>query len=159
MKFILDRMLGRLARWLRLLGYDTLEIRGQENEDEKLMEIAGIEGRILLSRDRVLIWKSFKKGIPAYPVQSSEITEQLKELQKEFNIKIEPEMEICSLCNSTIRRAGPDDMELVKEKDYVYPEMLERGIEFWVCDRCGQVYWQGKHWENIRERVEMLKEL
>ncbi len=158
MKFVADRMLGRLARWLRLLGYDTLEIRGQENEDEVLMEIAGTEGRILISRDGVLIRRAVKRGITAYPVQSSEIMEQLKEMRKEFNIRFEPEMERCSLCNSVIRRAGPDDMELVKGKDYVYPEMIERGIEFWLCDRCGQVYWQGKHWENIKERVEKLKE-
>jgi uncharacterized protein with PIN domain len=44
-------------------------------------------------------------------------------------------------------------MELVRSKDYVYPARLESGTEFWICDKCGQVYWQGKHWENIMETV------
>ena len=157
MKFVADRMLGRLARWLRLFGYDTLVISKQENEDELLLELAEKEGRILVSRDRMLIRKALKKGIKAYLVQSSEIIEQLREMRKVFDIKIEPEMDRCTLCNSSIRKAKPEEMELIKEKDYVYPATLKNVSEFWLCDNCGQVYWLGKHWENIRERVEMLK--
>ncbi len=157
MKFITDRMLGRLARWLRLFGYDTLEIKKQENEDEILLELAEKEGRILISRDRVLIRKAIKKGIKAYLIQSGEIMEQLREVQKEFGIRFEPELDRCTLCNSTIRKVEPDEIELVKEKEYVYPDMLQSGIEFWICDACGQVYWQGKHWENINETVKKLR--
>jgi uncharacterized protein with PIN domain len=157
MKFIADRMLGRLARWLRLFGYDTLVIRKQENEDELLLEIAEKEERILVSRDRMLVRKAMKKGIRAYPIQSSEIMEQLQEMRKEFDISFEPEMSRCTLCNSVIRKAEPDELELIRMKDYVYPATLESGIEFWLCETCGQVYWQGKHWENIRDRVERLK--
>lgn len=157
MKFIADRMLGRLARWLRLFGYDTFVIKKQENEDDMLLALAEKEGRNLISRDRILIGKARKKGIRAYNVQSSEIMEQLRELRKEFNISIEPEMDRCTVCNSIIRKVKPEEMELVKSKDYVFPEMLKSGIEFWLCDACGQVYWQGKHWENIKERVERLK--
>ncbi len=74
-------------------------------------------------------------------------------MQKEFNIKFEPVMDRCSLCNSPIRKVEPSGMELVRSKDYVYPARLESGTEFWICDNCGQVYWQGKHWENIMETV------
>jgi len=158
MKFIADRMLGKLTRWLRLFGYDTPVIRQQENEDELLLELAEKEGRILVSRDRVLVRKAIKKGIRAYSVQSSEIIEQLREIKKEFDIKIEPEMDRCTLCNSIIRKVKPSEMELIREKDYVYPATLESVTEFWICDKCGQVYWLGKHWENIWERVERLKE-
>lgn len=157
MKFIADRMLGRLARWLRLFGYDTLVIRKQENENELLLELAEKEERILVSRDRMLVRKAVKKGIRAYPIESSEIMEQLQEMRKEFDIKFEPEMDRCTLCNSAIRKIESNEMEIIKTKDYVYPERLGSGIEFWVCDNCGQVYWQGKHWENIRGRAERLK--
>lgn len=152
-------MLGRLTRWLRLFGYDTLEIAKQENEDDILLEVAGKEGRILLSRDRMLIRKAVKKGITAYSVRSSEIMEQLREMQKEFNIEFEPEMDRCGLCNSTIRRVKSAEMELIKEKKYVYPGRMESGSEFWICDKCGQVYWQGKHWENIKGMVNKLNSL
>ncbi len=157
MKFITDRMLGRLSRWLRLFGYDTLEIKMQENEDEMLLVVAETEGRILVSRDRMLIRKAMKKGITAYLVRSSDIIEQLKEMQKEFNIEFEPEMNRCSLCNSVIRKVRASESKLVRDRDYVYPSRLDSGTEFWICDACGQVYWQGKHWENIIETVRKLK--
>ncbi len=153
MKFIADRMLERLARWLRLFGYDTSGIRKQENEDDTLLELAEKEGRILVSRDEALIRRAEKKGIRAYLVSSPDIIEQLREMQKEFDIKFEPVMDRCSLCNSSIRKVEPFEMELVRNKDYVYPARLESGTEFWICDKCGQVYWQGKHWENIMETV------
>src|SRR5574341_78139 len=158
MRFIADRMLGRLSRWLRLFGYDTLEIRRQENEDDLLLELAEKEGRVLLSRDRMLIRKAIKRGIAAYLIKSSDIVEQLTEMRKEFNIKSEPEMDRCSLCNSPIRKVEPGEMDTVRSKDYVYPERLKSTTEFWVCDKCGQVYWQGKHWENIMETVKRLKD-
>ncbi len=157
MKFVADRMLGRLARWLRLFGYDTLEIKKQENEDDTLLALAEKEGRILVSRDRVLVRKAMKKRIRAYPVQSSEIMEQLKEIQVEFGILSEPQLDRCTLCNSIIRKVKPEEMELVRSKDYVYQDRLREGTEFWLCDNCGQVYWIGKHWENIMERAERLK--
>ncbi len=153
MKFIADRMLERLARWLRLFGYDTSGIKKQENEDDTLLELAQSEERILISRDEALIRRAVKKGIRAYLVSSPDIIEQLREMQKEFNIKFEPVMDRCSLCNSPIRKAEPLEMELVRNKDYVYPTRLESGTEFWLCDKCGQVYWQGKHWENIMGTV------
>ncbi len=124
MKFVADRMLGRLARWLRLFGYDTLEIRRQENEDDVLLEVAENENRILVSRDRMLVRKAIKKGIKAFPVQSSEIMEQIQEIRKELDIKIEPEMDRCTICNSIIRKAKPGDMELIRAKEYVYPATL-----------------------------------
>ncbi len=150
-------MLGRLARWLRLFGYDTVVISQQENEDWLLLEVAEKEGRVLISRDRVLVRKAIKKGIKANLVQSSEIMEQLLEMQKEFDIEIEPRMDRCTLCNSAIRKAKPDDIEFVRAKDYVYPATIEKVTDFWLCDNCGQVYWLGKHWENIRQSVNKLK--
>lgn len=158
MKFVADRMLGRLARWLRLFGYDTLGIKKQENEDDLLLKLAEREGRILISRDRALIREAAKKKLTAYLVRSPDVLEQLKELQEEFGIEFEPEMDRCTLCNSSIRLMGPDELGILNKKDYVYPERLENRTEFWICGTCGQVYWQGKHWENIQEMVKRLKE-
>jgi len=157
MKFIADRMLGRLSRWLRLFGFDTLEIKKQENEDDLLLELAEKEDRILISRDELLIRKAIKKGLCAYDVQSPGIMEQLREIQSQFKLSFEPRMDRCTLCNSIIRRIEPSGMEILKTKEYVYPERLEKETEFWICDNCGQVYWQGSHWKNIMERVNELK--
>jgi len=157
MKFIADRMLGRLSRWLRLFGYDTLEIKKQENEDDLLLELAGKEDRILISRDAPLIRKAIKKGLGAYDVQSPHIMEQLREMQLQFKLSFEPKMDRCTLCNSLIRKIDPSGMEILKTKEYVYPERLEIETEFWICDKCGQVYWQGSHWKNILEKINELR--
>jgi uncharacterized protein with PIN domain len=157
MKFIADRMLGRLSRWLRLFGYDTFEIKKQENEDDVLLELAKKEDRVLISRDALLIRKAIKNKIKAYHIRSSEIMEQLVEMHREFGLSMEPEMERCTLCNYIIRKVGSFEMDIIKNKDYVYPERLEKGTEFWICDNCGQVYWQGTHWNNIMQRINSLK--
>jgi uncharacterized protein with PIN domain len=157
MNFIADRMLGRLSRWLRLFGYDTLEISKQKNEDDVLIELAKKEDRILISRDSLLIRKAIKYKIRAYHILSSEIMEQLMEMHREFGLSLEPEQERCTLCNSIIRKVESFEMEIIKTKEYVYPERLEKGTEFWICDNCGQVYWQGTHWKNIMERINTLK--
>ncbi len=157
MKFIADRMLGRLSRWLRIFGYDTLEISKQKNEDDVLLDLAEKEDRILVSRDSLLIRKAIKKRIRAYLVRSSEIMEQLREMRLEFQLSFEPEMDRCTLCNSIIRKIEPLEMEILKTKEYVYPEKLEKGTEFWLCNNCGQVYWKGPHWKNILESVKILR--
>ena len=159
MKFIADRMLGRLSRWLRIFGYDTLEIRKQENEDDVLLDLAEKEDRILISRDALLIRKAIRKGMRAYLVRSSQIMEQLREIRSEFKLDHEPEMDRCTLCNSIIRKIEPFEMEILKTKEYVYPERLEKGTEFWLCDNCGQIYWKGTHWKNILESAKILKNI
>ena len=97
MKFIADRMLGRLSRWLRLFGYDTLEIRKQENEDDVLLKLAAKEDRILISRDSLLIRRAIKKGLKAYLIHTCEIMEQLREMHSEFKLTLRPEMDRCTL--------------------------------------------------------------
>lgn len=159
MKFIADRMLGRLARWLRLFGYDTLEIEKQDNEDDLLLELAEKENRSLVSRDMELINIAKRKGMDAYLIQSPGILEQLREMHIEFGIIFKPEMDRCTLCNSLIRRAGPEEMEEIGRKEYVYLERLKSRTEFWICDNCGQVYWKGKHWENIETTIDKLKKV
>ena len=150
-------MLGRLSRWLRIFGYDTLEIRKQENEDDVLLDLAEKEDRILISRDSLLIRRAIRKGIRAYLVRSSEIMEQLREMRLEFLLDLEPEMERCTLCNSIIRKIESFEMDILKTKEYVYLERLEKDTEFWLCDNCGQVYWKGTHWKNIKESINNLK--
>ncbi|MFZ3168732.1 MAG: DUF5615 family PIN-like protein [Candidatus Methanoperedens sp.] len=116
MKFISDRMLGRLSRWLRIFGYDTLEIRKQENEDDLLLELAEKEDRILISQDALLIRKAIRKGIRAYLVRSSAIMEQLREMRSEFQLDLEPEMDRCTLCNSIIRKKAQIETNIVNSR-------------------------------------------
>ncbi|MFQ6063621.1 MAG: Mut7-C RNAse domain-containing protein [Methanosarcinales archaeon] len=158
--FVVDGMLGKLTRWLRLLGYDTVYVIDHEIEgdgDDCLLKIAWEENRILISKDKALIREAELMGLRAFLIHSNKINEQLKEMRDHFNLNLEPDMIRCSMCNSTIRVVKPEELKLVEEKDYVYPSTLESGVDFWICDNCGKVYWEGGHWTNIMKTIEELK--
>lgn len=148
MKFIADSMLGRLARWLRISGYDV--VYGKNIGDEDILKIARSEGRILLSRDVLLYEKSIGKGVEACLVNNGDIVEQLRQLRRELGVKIKdtPESSRCPLCNSAVRK--------IEGKKEVPAAVRDCFDEFWKCAGCGKVYWYGGHWRNIRELVEKV---
>ncbi len=157
-KFIADRMLGRLTAWLRLLGYDTLSANElRKVEDDLLLAIAEKEERVIVSRDRELVRKAQRKGISAILIHSDDVFKQLKEMHSHINLNLEAKMDRCTMCNHPIRIVRPEEMEVVRSKEYVFPDLFERNTEFWICDNCKRVYWEGSHWNNIQKRVAELK--
>ncbi|MCD1295182.1 hypothetical protein CUJ83_09245 [Methanocella sp. CWC-04] len=159
-RFIVDRMLGRLISWLRIFGYDTksaLELDPSPKEDTMLIEIALGEGRILVSRDRVLVNRAKKAGVQAVLMYSDDVRDQLEALMQHYGLDIDPNMTRCTVCNSTLREAGPSDFENIKKHEEVPEHLLKNGTLFWICDRCGKVYWQGSHWRNILRTAEEVK--
>lgn len=151
MKFIADSMLGRLARWLRLSGYDVL----YENDvvDESIIERAKSEGRVLLSKDKNLCKKAKSRGIETTLIMSEDILEQLKQVARERNLTIRstPEFSRCPLCNGIVEK-----IEKSEVKNRVPKTVFESSGEFWECRDCKKIYWHGGHWKNIREVVENL---
>ncbi len=143
MKIIADMMLGRLARWLRLYGYDTLY--GIEDDNE-ILRVAMKEGRILLSRDEDLIKRAKKLGIRAILLNSNSLEMQIDELRKEgFEFaELFPANARCPKCNGLIQPISKDDV-----KDKIPSPVYEKYDEFYVCVNCGQIYWPGKQWEEI----------
>jgi len=157
-RFVVDRMLGKLTTWLRLLGYDVVSASDFDlsaEEDDLLLDMAK-EERVLLTRDRTLRSKAEKKGIPICFIRSDMAMEQLGEVYSYCDIQLEPQMSRCTICNASIRKTGVDDEYMLRKEDYV-PDRLIGVIDFWVCDNCGQVYWEGSHWDNIRKRTDELK--
>jgi hypothetical protein len=153
-----DRMLGKLTTWLRLLGYDVVSANDFElsaEEDNLLLNLAK-EGKVLLTRDRTLRSKAEKRGVPICFIHSNMVMEQLEEVHSCCDIQLEPKVSRCTICNSLIRRTRAEDEDMLKKEDYV-PDRLIDIVDFWVCDNCGQVYWKGSHWDNIRKRIEELK--
>jgi hypothetical protein len=149
-KFIADSMLGRLARWLRLSGYDVLY--ANDILDESILEQAK-SGRILLSKDKNLCKKAESRGIDAMLVTSDDILEQLKQVAMERNLIIRstPEFSRCPLCNAVVEK-----IEKEKIRDRVPKSVFKRTNGFWECKSCGKIYWHGGHWKNIRERVRRI---
>lgn len=151
MKFIADMMLGRLARWLRLYGYDTLY--GVEDDDE-IIEIARREGRVILTRDSGLAERARKFGLKVILLGSNSLEGQVREL-KRFGVEFQelfPPNARCPKCNGPIRPVPKEEV-----KDRVPQKVYESYDEFYVCEDCGQVYWPGRQWREMLKIDERLR--
>ena len=153
LKFIADTMLGDIARWLRMLGYDTLYSR--KFTDNVLIAIAAEHGRILLTRDKGLARRASRKGIRVVYLPQSGVEVWLKELRRKFNIDLEfkPENTRCPICNAKLKIASRDEV-----KGKVPSYILEKYETYWVCPKCGKVYWKGTHWITIEKILKNVKE-
>lgn len=152
MEFIVDAMFGRLARWLRISGYDT--IYDTELKDGRMVMLAKKQGRVLITRDRDVYSRALKEGVIATFVSSLDFLEQLYQLESEYGLefKSQPESARCPACNSELKVVNKKD---IKTK---LPENVENSYEdFWMCSVCGRVYWHGGHWQNISETIKKLR--
>ncbi|MBS3784129.1 MAG: Mut7-C RNAse domain-containing protein [Anaerolineae bacterium] len=139
-----DCMLGRLAKWLRLLGYDT----AYENDaaDHELARRARAEGRVLLTRDQEL---SERRGLRTLLIQSQELEQQVREVRDALGPPADPSLSRCSLCNVALQDISRDDAA-----DRVPQHVLNTQTEFRRCPQCGRVYWPGSHVETMEEQLE-----
>ena len=145
LKFIADAMLGRLARWLRMLGYDV-SYESSISDDDFIARALN-EGRIILSMDRKLTKRESAKN--SLLVNSPSYKEQLKQVITQYNIDYKSGIFTrCLVCN---RLLEPIDKGNIKDRipTYVYSTQ----DEFDICQQCGRIYWSGTH------RIKMLKML
>jgi uncharacterized protein with PIN domain len=148
MKFLADAMLGRLAKWLRILGHDTAYFR--HAKDRELVRLARAEGRLLLTRDRDLIRR---RGLKSLLVESDRFEEQLEQLLRDLDLDLESPSPRCVCCNTILEEVGKDTV-----KGRVPPYVFRRHSDFTWCPRCDKVYWRGTHWQRMRERMEEIRE-
>ncbi len=149
MKFIADVMLGRLAKWLRILGYDV--VYNAQFEDDELFFRAHQEKRVLLTRDTELA----ARMNPQYCelIEETEFEVQLKHVISKFDLNVSHHIFTrCLLCNEKL---APEAKERVKEKvpEYVF----ETTDQFYRCPKCQKIYWAGSHIEHIKKFLETLK--
>lgn len=152
-KFIVDAMLGSLAKWLRLLGYDTLY--STSYNDAQIISIAARAKRIMVTSDKGLYRRAIKAGLRAVLLPESGVTESLARLASAglIELRVDPSKSRCPLCNGVLKEVT--DKNLVRGR--VPPGALAKYSKFYVCTRCGHVYWEGGHWRNIRRIVEEAK--
>jgi uncharacterized protein with PIN domain len=147
-RFVADAHLGRLARYLRLLGFDTLF----ENDpgDVELARISSQEGRILLSRDRCLLERRILTH--GLWVPSVRPREQLSYVIHRLDLRsLFRPFTRCTVCNGKLSEVGKDISDLP-----VPPRVKSLFDTFWRCDDCGRVYWQGSHYDHLRAFVDQL---
>lgn len=136
-----DAMLGKLARWLRALGYDTLYLQAP---DAEIAHRARTESRVLLTRDRQL---ARRRGLCTVLITSQDLMQQVSEVLAAVG---SPPIGSprCMVCNGTLEHISCDE---AAQQVPVYVAKTQE--VFRRCVGCGRIYWQGTHWDGIRERI------
>ncbi|MEN8302764.1 MAG: Mut7-C RNAse domain-containing protein [Campylobacterota bacterium] len=137
--FIADCHLGKLAKYLRVMGFDTLFFSTIDDND--LIELAKEQGRIILTRDRLL---HERDKAPTFYLGSIDNLEQLQELQAEYSIKEYSLLSRCIVCNTRLQ-----SIEKSKIEEKIPPKVKKYFTEFEICSKCERVYWRGDHYKRM----------
>ena len=147
-KFIADVHLGKLVRYLRLLGFDTLF--NSDFDDHEIIDISVSEKRIILTRDRQLL--KHRRISHGYWIRSSDTREQIREVIQRFdlgnNLKT---FTRCMDCNGLLSEISKDDVSAdLPPRTRQYYQLFRR------CESCGKIYWEGSHYENMKKEIRNL---
>ena len=147
-RFVADVHLGRLAAYLRMVGFDTLY--PEDYRDEELARISSEEDRILLTRDRGLLKRRIVKR--GYAVRNSDPWQQLEEIIKRFNLyDAIARFCRCANCNGVLEVVDKNEIA-----DRLPHKTAEYYDEFRRCLSCDKIYWRGSHYEQIDQFVERV---
>lgn len=147
-------MLGKLAVWLRIAGYDTLYIGDFDCEDEDSELLKNFLDRILLTKDRGLYQKAIKNKRDVFLIVSNDVAEQMRELKK-IGVNFQLLMDRCSVCNSLLRKPSSEEALEVMVREGISEDIGQR-YELWYCEKCRKLYWMGSHWKNMAEFLKKL---
>jgi uncharacterized protein with PIN domain len=141
-------MLGKLAKWLKILGFDALFF--SRIEDDELLAIAGREGRILLTKDTGLIQKA--KHAETLFLESEEWQEQVPQVLEHFELweKVNPHTR-CIDCNMKLK-----NLPKKNAKNLVSSFVFEHADAFALCPNCGRVFWRGTHFKDMEAQIEEI---
>ncbi len=145
--FVVDGMLGSLARKLRMFGFDTLYYNNAE--DESLIEVGLKENRVLLTCDRTLFQRAMKIGLRSILLAGADDVDELAHVFMNCNIdsiEFVSERSRCPICNDPLEMRDRNAL-----KNYLPAGVLDRHSKFHFCKRCSKVYWEGTHFKKLKE--------
>ena len=143
-RFVADHMLGSLARWLRMMGYDT--VYDKSMDDPELVKFARAENRFILTRD-----KELAKEPGSLLLEKDDLDSQLEATGARFGLHFMQDRIRCSTCNGELL-----DFPKADAKDKVPEGAWQVNEKFWKCSKCEKIYWMGSHWNGITERLKKL---
>lgn len=153
--FVVDAMYGNLAKKLRLFGYDSLYYA--DIDDDKILQIARDEDRILLTNDVALVKRSLKQNVKTVQITKKDELEQILEINQKYNLGkcvVVGNNSRCPLCNGMLHKI---------QKEFIVTQVpegvLKQTNEFWTCENCKKIYWEGTHIKNLQRFVSRLNEL
>jgi hypothetical protein len=149
-RFIADINIGKLVKYMRMLGFDVLY--GEIVEDEKLAEISSASGRILLTLDHgLLMRKNVNHGML---LRSRDPKEQCIEVVERLDLwNVMKPFSRCMRCNQPVKEIEADSLSFEKISNLVPPMVKEWCREFTYCPECNKVYWRGTHMRNMEDFI------
>lgn len=143
-RFIIDVNVGRLATWLRIMGYDTLF--PEDASDNELVRIALLEDRVLVTRDAGIAQRrAVRLGqLRVVHISDDHLQGQLQQLVRELRLSQEHGFSRCVRCNEVLNPAERADIA-----HRLPPYVLQTQSQFMECPQCRRLYWRGTHWSNM----------
>jgi len=151
MKLLCDQMLGTLAKWLRIYGFDTF-YANMEMDDSYIIDMCKKDERVLITRDKELIIRARKENLKTIGIKSIDINEQIKIIISKIEIDSKKLLSRCILCNSLV-----EDIKKSEVKEKVPERVYRNNDKFWYCKNCDKIYWKGSHFENMIEKINQIK--
>jgi uncharacterized protein with PIN domain len=140
-------MLGTLAKWLRILGFDT--IYDSALDDNQLARLARSEGRVLLTRDQEL---ARRRGIRSLLVAEQDLEGQIEQVLSDLGLTPDRTFSRCPVCNGLL---APLDRETARGRVPAYISKTQK--TFKQCPACQRIYWRGTHWQQMNTKLENLE--
>ena len=152
LRFIVDHNVGKMAKWLRMMGYDTLFFNGRD--DSSMVAIALAQGRIILTRDSGIVKRRLvtRGRLKAVLIEGDRIEAQMKQVIESLglDIRFKP-FSICLECNQPLEERSRQQVQ-----DRVPPYVFKTQQQYMECPACGRIYWRGTHWQAMNRKLEQL---
>jgi len=152
-KFIVDNNVGKLGRWLRMMGYDTRLFK--DTNDARMISIALAEDRVILTRDTQFMKRGAitRKRVKAILTQSDQPKQQMRQVIADLKLDCHYRpFTICLECNQPL-------VDKTKEQvaGLVPPYVFKTQEQYMQCPRCRRVYWRGTHWQHMKEELSQFE--
>jgi len=151
-RFIVDHNVGKLAKWLRVMGYDTLFFNG--SNDSRMIATALAERRVILTRDTQIMQRRVvtKGQLKAILIKSDRPELQMHQVIETLNLDCQfRPFTICLECNQTLVVRSKEQV-----KDLVPPYVFQTQNQYMECPTCQRIYWRGTHWQAMTERLKQF---
>ena len=150
MKVLCDRMLGTLAKWIRIFGIDTYYPK-EDVDDSELIKISKEENRTLITRDKELVYNAKRENVKVIKIDSAVLEDQIEKVLSMVTYDPEKYLSRCLVCNSLL-----SDVDRDKIKTKIPKYVFENNKKFWFCEKCKKIYWKGTHCENMLSKLKQI---
>ena len=151
-RFIVDSNVGKLAKWLRIMGYDALFFNNID--DNELVDIALKEGRVALTKDTQIMKRRVATNgqLKIVLTRDDDPKQQLRQIVKAFKLDCcLRQFTRCLECNESLVSRTKEEV-----KDLVPPYVFLNQTQYMQCPSCLRVYWRGTHWQRMKKELEMI---